>query len=163
LLAGVILLVRVALVANAQPLRLQITRTNGQTATLSWTPLPLTTNPPISFRAYQLQVSSNLVTWSNFGPSVLSSLSDLGTPQQTIYVTNGSQFFRLSSQAFSSAPGPLVVSPPGTTGSGSLTLRGTAGPGFSIRVDGGAQTATGLAGLDGSFSLSVLLQPNRLN
>jgi hypothetical protein len=58
---------------------------------------------------------------------------------------------------------PSVDPVDGPTNALDFLVTGTAEPGAGIEVVGGASTVTGTAAADGSFSISVTLNPNQLN
>jgi len=142
--------------------RLEIALTNQPELVLRWTVPALSGTSPAGFQAQQLQISSNLVDWVNFGAAVPVTAS-INPQELMIPLTNSAAFFRLATVGFSDAPAPTVLPPPKATGNNGIVLRGTAGAGLTVRVEGGAGTVSGVAAEDGTFGLTVSLGSNRVN
>jgi hypothetical protein len=94
-----------------------------------------------------------------------NSLSDIcGTPLTT--AANGVQLFSFTTAAVPVAPpAPPVVNPLSTalTNLPAVQLTGTAPPGTTVTVAGGASSVSGATGSGGLFSLSVPLVANQQN
>lgn len=79
------------------------------------------------------------------------------------YRTNLDEY-RLGTDPFlSDIRAPTVVQPLSATSSTSMDLTGTAMPGGYVRVEGGASVRTNTVAVDGTFSVTIPLKPNRLN